>query len=178
MNPRRRLSLKPHRFARIARWATAMLAWLAVLLFADAAPRTERRRIRQRYGFASLDWAARLVRSLAIIRAVEIAGVLPCTGPPLRDAARAGFHRRVERAAISRAIAGARFRKALKARDPRARLQLLLAALADMDAFARRYLLRRAQRRLTKLHAVIPLAPPAAALRSLAAPEPCAADSS
>lgn len=177
MNPSRRHFLHPHRFARIVRWAQAMLAWLALLLFADA-PRVDRRRIRQRAGFASLDWAARLVRTLAILRAAEISGIRKRPRPPLRNAAGAGFRRRITRGAICRAIAGARFRKALKARDPRTRLQLLLTALADIDAFARRYLLPRALRRLTKLHAVIMRAPPADSIFSLTAPEPCRADSS
>lgn len=177
MNPRRRHFLKPHRFARLVRWAQAMLAWLALTLFADAAP-THRRHIRQRYGFAQLGWATRLLRSLAILRAIEITGISKRPGPPLRNAARAGFRRRITRGGISRAVAGAHFRKALKARDPQARLQRLLAAFADVDAFARRHLVRRVLRRLTKCHAVIMRAPPAVALLSLAAPEPCAADSS
>jgi hypothetical protein len=177
MNPRRRHFLKPHRIARIVLWAQAMLAWLTTIFLADGAP-ADRRRIRQRYGFASLDWAERLLRSLAIIRAVEITGVSKRSRPPLRNAAPAGFRRRVARGGIARAIAGVRFRKALKARDPQTRLQLLLAAFADIDAFARRYLVRRVLRRLTKLHAVIPFAPPSAAILSLAAFEPTNADSS
>ncbi|WP_395644994.1 hypothetical protein [Terricaulis sp.] len=177
MNPRRRRLLNPHRLARIILWARTMLAWLASVLFADAKP-ASRRRIRQRYGFAGLDWAARLVRGLAIIRAAEITGIRPVPRPQLRNAARPGFRRRITRGGIGRALAGARFRKALKARDPQQRLQLLLAAATDIDAFARRYLVRRLLRRLTKVCAVLMRAPPADALSSLAMPAPCAADSS
>lgn len=177
MNQRRRQYLNPHRLARILLWARTMLVWLAAMLLADAKP-ASRRRIRQRYDFASLDWAERLVRSLAITRAIEIAGVRKRPRPPLRNAAGPGFRRRISRGAIGRAIAGARFRKALKSSDMRTRLHLLLAALADIDAFARRHLFRRVLRRLTKLHAVIMRAPPAEAIRALAAPEPCASDSS
>ena len=177
MNQRRRPFLKPLRFARIVRWAQAMLAWLALLLFADA-PQARRRHIRQRYGFASFDWAERLLRLLAVMRAIEIAGITKLPRPPLRNAARTGFRRRTTRGAIGRTLAGARFRKALKARDPQARLQKLLAAFADIDGFARRYLVRRMLRRLTKLHAVVMFAPPAHEVRSLAIGETITADSS
>jgi uncharacterized protein (DUF58 family) len=77
-----------------------------------------------------------------------------------------------------RATLGGRLRKALKHRDPRVRLQRLMAALADIDGFARRYLVARALKRLTKLNAVVMCAPPAAAVVSLAAPALDAADSS
>src|SRR5689334_933242 len=120
MNQRRRPFLKPLRFARIVRWAQAMLAWLASLLFAEAPP-AQRRHMRQRYGFAALDWAERLLRTLALMRAVEIAGIRPRSHPPLRNAAPAGFRRRIAHGAIGRVLAGARFRKAIKARDPQAR---------------------------------------------------------
>ena len=79
---------------------------------------------------------------------------------------------------MMRAIVGSRFRKALKAGDLHERLKRLLAALADIDGFARRYLVPRALRRLTKLNAVIMAAPPAEPLDSVTAPQPCAADSS
>lgn len=177
MTPARRHILKPHRLARIVLWATAMLAWLASILSPGAAP-ANRRRIRQRYGSAALTWAERLLRTLALARAVEIAGISKLPRPPLRNAAAAGFRRRTARSALGRAVAGVRFRKAIKARDLLTRIQRLRAAFADIDAFARRHLLRRVLRRLTKLFAVIVLAPPAHALRTLAAPAPCAADSS
>ncbi|WP_395646993.1 hypothetical protein [Terricaulis sp.] len=177
MTPRRLPFLKQHRFARIVLWATAMLAWLASMLLTDAAP-ASRRRIRQRYGFASLAWARRLLRGLAVMRAVELSGIAKKPQASLRNAAPAGFRRRIVRGAIGRAVAGARFRRALKAQDLRTRIQLLRAAFADIDGFARRYLLRRVLRRLTKLCAVIPRAPPAQELRVLAVSEPRAADSS
>jgi hypothetical protein len=169
--------LKPHRFARLVLWAKTMLIWLAVVLFDETAA-IDRRRIRQRYRFASLDALERLVRALAVIRAVEITGVSRRPRPPLRNAAPAGFRRRVRRSGLMRATVGSRFRKALKAHDPRARIHRLLAALADIDAFARRYLAPRALRRLTKLHSVVMYAPPAEAVVSLAATEPRAADTS
>lgn len=169
--------ITPHRLARLVRWAQAMLAWLALAMFSEAMV-VSRRRIRQRFCFASIDWAARLVRKLALVRAVEIAQIRARPRPPLRNAAPAGFRRRIARAGLMRAMAGARFRKALKARDLTERIARLLAALADIDGFARRYLVARARMRLTKLHAVVMFAPPADALVALAAPEPRAADTS
>jgi hypothetical protein len=77
-----------------------------------------------------------------------------------------------------RATAGARFRKALKARDARERMRRLVEAISDIDGFVRRYLVGRALRRLTRLDAVVMLAPPADAVQSLFAPEPRATDSS
>jgi hypothetical protein len=68
-----------------------------------------------------------------------------------------------------RATVGGRLRKALKHRDPRVRTQRLMAALADIDGFARRYLVARALKRLTKLNAVVMFAPPAGAVVSLCA---------
>ena len=140
--------------------------------------RIDRRLIKQRYRFATLNWAERLVRSLAIIRAVEITQIEQRPRAPQRNTAPSGFRRRVGRRATMRAVAGARFRKAIKARDQRERIRRLIAALADMDAFARRILVPRALKRLTKLNAIIMRAPPAAAVAALAAPAPRASDSS
>jgi hypothetical protein len=168
--------LKQHRFARITLWARPMLAWLMAALFSQSV-RVDRRRIRQRYRFASLDWIERLVCALAIIRAIAITGIAKRTRA-LRNAAPTGFRRRIRPSAGWRATVGSRLRKALKHRDPRQRIQRLLAALADIDAFARRHLVRRALRRLTKLCAIILIAPPADTIVSLAAPSACAADTS
>lgn len=174
-SPARRL--KPHRFARITLWARTLLAWLALLLFADTT-HAKRRYIRQRFRFASLDWIERLVRALAIIRAVELTSLRKRPRPPLRNAAPAGFRRRINRGMHLRAAVGSHFRKALKHHDPRERIQRLLGALADIDAFARRYLAPRGLRRLTKLHAVIPLAPFAETIGFADTPAPRAADTS
>jgi hypothetical protein len=165
-----------HRLARLVAWAQAMLTWLARALLADVAP--SRRHIRQRYPAFSLDWAERIVRALAVTRAVELAGLRKRPRPPLRNAAGRGFRRRVARGAVLRAVAGSRFRKALKHRDAAQRLQRLIAAFADIDAFARRHLVARARRRLTRLHAVIPSAPPSAPCLAQAAPEPRAVNTS
>jgi hypothetical protein len=169
--------INPHRIARLIAWLRAMLAWAASVLFVDAAP--SRRRIRQRYRFLSLNRLERLVRALIIIRAIDLAHLRarPRRGV-LRNAATNGFHRCTERGAWLRAIAGSRLRKALKHRDPAQRIQLLLAALANIDGFARRYLLPRAERRLTRRFPILMLAPPVAATTSRLMPEPCAANTS
>ena len=170
--------ITPHRFARLTAWLSAMLAWAGSVLFADAA-RPSRRHIRQRYGFLSLDPLARLVRDLAIVRAADLAHLR--TRPRfrgVRNAAAHGFRRCTARGAWRRAIAGSRLRNALKHRDPAQRIQRLLAAIADIDAFARRYLAPRAKRRLTRLFPILMLAPPAAPFFALAAPEPCAVNTS
>ncbi len=131
----------PHRIARLIAWLQAMLAWAASVLFTDVAQ--SRRRIRQRYGFLSLDPLARLVRDLAIVRAADL---MHLRARPrfrgVRNAAAHGFRRCTTRGAWRRAIAGSRLRNALKHRDPLQRIQRLLAAIADIDAFARRYLAR------------------------------------
>jgi hypothetical protein len=171
-------TLNRHRFARLIRWALTLLAWLALVLFSETA-RVNRRRIRRRYGFVSLVWIERLVRALAIIRAVEIAGISERRRPPARNAAPAGFRRRIERRNASlRTMVGARFSSALKHRDPAERIRRLMAALADIDAFVRRYLVKRLLRRLTKLCAIVMFAPPAAAVTFLAAPPAEFADTS
>ena len=169
--------LNPHRTARVVRWAVLMLAWLAALLFAGA-PHANRRHIRQRYGFASFAWAYRLLRALVMIRAVQLTGLRARPGPPPRNAAPAGFHRRTVRAASMRATFGARARKALRARTTLERIQRLIAAFSDIDGFTRRYMVARALRRLTKLCAIVMLAPPAHAVRTLAAPALSVADTS
>ena len=144
-----------------------MLGWIAAHVFSNA--QLPSRRVRQRYRFISLGWAYRLVRALVIVRAVHLTSAARVRAPS-RNAAPAGFRRRIHRAAKMRATFGARARKALTAREPKERLRLLVVALSDIDGFARRYMVPRALRRLTKLCAILMLAPPAHAVRSLAAP--------
>lgn len=168
--------LKPYRFARIAFWARTMLVWVALILCSPDAY-AGRRRIRQRYHSLSLGRMASLAHALILIRAVEITKIAQ-RARPTRNAAPPGFRRRIDRAARMRATIGARLRKALKHRDASERIRLLLAALADIDGFARRYLAPRALRRLTKLFAIVMSAPPADAVASLTSRAPCAADSS
>jgi hypothetical protein len=168
--------INPHRFARLVAWLQALLAWAAQILFATTA-RPNRRHIRQRYGFISLDRIERCVRALVITHAVQLAQ-LRRRQRPLRNAAAFGFRRRIARGGLLRAAVGARVRKALKHRDPAQRIQRLVGALANIDAFARRYLLARAKRRLTRLHAVLIAAPMAEPVFGGPPRAPCAADTS
>ena len=167
--------LNPHRLARLTAWALAMLAWVAHALFGDGV--AARRRLRQRGRYFSLDRLARLACRLALIRAVEIAGIRP-RYRIIRNAAPAGFRRRTEPRALVRAGIGVRLRKAAKRGDLAARIRFLTAALSDIDAFARRHLLARALRRLTKLCAVVMFAPSAAAIAAPLVFAPALADSS
>lgn len=167
--------LTPHRCARLVAWAQAMLAWLATALF-GAGALSGAWRLRR---YPLLDSIEHLVRGLAICRTIELAHLRERPRARLlHDTLGAGFRRRTERSEILRSIAGSRWRKALKHRDPAQRLQRLLAALADIDSFARRYLVPRAMRRLTRLFPVLPVAPPAVRVASRAAPETCAVNSS
>jgi len=168
-------SLKPHRVARIALWARTMLLWIALLL-TSGLMRVNRRHVRQRCGFVSLTRMEVLIRALAMIR---VGRFIPKRRARVqRSAAPSGFVRRVRRGGMMRASAGSRFRKALRSRDLLQRIHLLVSALADIDAFARRYLLARAVRGLTRICPVLLFAPPADAARSLAGSTPLAQDSS
>lgn len=167
--------LSQHRTARLVTWALAMFAWVAYALFGEGAP--HRRRLRQRGRFFSLDRLARFTCRLALIRAVEIAGIRP-RRRIIRNAAPAGFRRRIQPRALVRACIGARLRKAVKRGDLAARIRFLADALGDIDAFARRYLLPRALRGLTRLCAIVPVAPSAAAILGPPVLAPALADSS
>jgi hypothetical protein len=167
--------LKPHRTARLIAWALAMLTWVADALFGEGAP--HRRRLRQRSRHFSLDRLARLTCLLALARAAEIAGIRP-RERVIRNAAPAGFRRRTTPHALIRACIGARLRKSLKRGDIATRIRVLAAALSDIDAFARRHLVPRARRRLTKLCAIIAHAPAAEANFGAPAHAPALADSS
>lgn len=167
---------KSHRIARITIWARAMLAWLALIMFSPEAGGV-RRHIRQRYRFVSLHKLERLICALVLIRSVEIAQ--PRRRPrQVRNAAAPSFRRRVRRGGLLRATFGSRLRASLRHRDPRERIARLIAAAADIDACARRYLVPRAVRGLTRLCAVILIAPQASALAGEIGAPPKAADSS
>ncbi|PZO46895.1 MAG: hypothetical protein DCF16_18480 [Alphaproteobacteria bacterium] len=167
--------INPHRRARLIALALAMLAWVGEALFGDAV--CGRRRLRQRGRYFSLDRLARFTCRLALIRAVEIAGLRP-RRIVIRNAAPAGFRRRTASRAMARACIGARLRKLVKRGDIAARIKFLVNALSDIDAFARRHLVARAVRGLAKRRAIVPIAPPAAALFAGPALTPAAADSS
>jgi len=152
-----------------------MLSWIALALC--GARFTSRRHVRRRYRFVSLAWLTKLLCALAMIRAGEMAPRRP-SARRLRNAAPTGFRRRIDRPGVNRAILGSRLRKALAAPTAHGRIGRLIAAFRDLDGFARRYLLPRAIRRLTKLHAIVMCAPPADTVRTLSAPALATADTS
>ncbi|MBL8546388.1 MAG: hypothetical protein JNL81_07980 [Hyphomonadaceae bacterium] len=154
-----------------------MLVWVALFTLAPKG-RPDRRRFRQRHHLFSLEWLCRLVGVLIFVRAVEIARPPARPGPPPRDASPIGFHRRLRARALMRASLGSRLRAALRHRDPRERIVRLLAAVGDLDGYARRYLVPRVLRRFTRLRAIIIAAPPACALACQITSAPIAADSS
>lgn len=169
--------LNPNRKARLISWALAMLNWIALVLCDTAF--AGRRRVRQRYRFISLVRLEKLLGALAVTRAAEMAGRLRRPSRSVRNAAPAGFGRRIKRPALMRATLGSCFRKALRAPTLRERIARLIAAFSDLDAFTRRYLLPRALKRLTKLCAIIMRAPPAQSIASIIAPlAPVSADTS
>ena len=170
--------LNPHRRARVVLWARTMLMWAALVLFSILPARGNRRHIRQRYGFLSLDLIERLVHALMLVRAVEIARVCGGSRRSARDASPLGFRRPIRRSGLMRASLGSRFRAAFRCRDLHERTMLLLAAIADIDGFARRYLVQRVSRRLTRRRAIIIVSPQAQALIGLDALAPSVVDSS
>jgi hypothetical protein len=176
MRPRPVL-LSAQRRARSIAWARLAFVWAAAALF--GALDFKRRHIRQRYGWLDLGKLIRFVCHLALIRAAELAPA-PCR---VQRAARpafapAGFRRRVAPANLRRAAIGARLRRYLRHADGRVRIERALEALADLDACARRFLVRRALRRLTRLCPLAPARPPAQRFASAPAPAPQFADSS
>lgn len=165
------------RLARIILWAQTILVWVALTMFSPKS-HADRRRIRQRYHFLSLDWLRRLVGVLIFVRAVEIVRPTGRAGSSSRDPSPKGFRRRLRLHGMMRASLGSRLRAALRHRDPRERIMLLLAAIADLDGFARRYLVRRVMRRFNKLRAIVIAAPQVCALVCQSIRAPVAADSS
>lgn len=152
--------------------------WAALVLFLVLPARGNRRHIRQRYAFLSLDLIERLVCALMLVRAVEIARIGGVGRRACRDASPAGFRRPVRRGGLMRASLGSRLRAAFRHRDLHERILHLLAAIADIDAFARRHLVARVSRRLTRRRAIIVVAPQAQALCCCESVPPSAADSS
>ncbi len=168
--------LTPLRRDRYVTWARLMLLWVSAALF--GAVRFNRRHIKQRYGLLWLGDLERMVCNLTLIRAVELARVpLDDRRRHVRRFARPGF-RRPRINDCERVIFGSRLRRHLRCADSYTRIARMLDALADLDAFTRRYFLKRIQRKLTKLCPVVAVRPPAHGFASATAPAPLAADSS
>ena len=169
--------LKQHRVSRVILWAQTLLGWALLLLHSSTSP-INRRHMRQRYGLLSLAGIERIVCALIVVRGVEMARVTGGSGRQRRDASPSGFRRRSRSAGIERATVGARLRAALRHRVLHEHIARLLAAFSDIDGYARRYFVARARRCMTRLWPILVVAPPTSACASLAAPAPCAVDSS
>lgn len=167
--------LDQRRVARVVLWAQTFLSWALLLLYSTTS-RINRRHMRQRYGLLSLEGVKQIVCALIIVRAVEIARLRGGSRRQPRDASPLGFRCRARTGGLMRASIGSRLRVALRHRDLRERIARLLAAFADIDGFACRYLVARG--RLTRLRPMIIAAPRASACASLAALAPCVTDSS
>jgi len=163
--------LSKHRRARLIAWTLAILAWVAWVFSAERAP--QRRHMRQRYGFISLEGLARNVAMLVFIRAAELAGVRHRRNPFF---SRLRGRQLWPRHAL-RSLIGGRLRRALKHKDFTARVAILTDALRRLDVWAARHV-RRARRGRTRLWAIAPKPTPAAPLITLARPPAFFADSS
>lgn len=166
--PKPRLSR--HQRARLIAWTLALLLWFARVLPAGLAP--ARRHIRQRCAFFDLNWIARWISGLVLLRAHELAGLSRRTPPPLYR-----YGRRRKPASFLRSAFGARLRRALKHRDVATRISILIDALRRLDAFAARFT-KRLQRKFTRLWPILATQGAQRAPTAEPAPALCADDSS
>jgi hypothetical protein len=107
-----------------------------------------RRRLRQRGGLLSLDWLARWVARLVLVRAAEFVG-------PRRPLRRLIRERGVDLKPrhFMRSVIGSKLRRMLKHRDAVKRITLLIGALSALDTLAALFA-KRLRRRITKLWAI------------------------
>lgn len=167
--------INPHRLARLIVLARAMIVWAAAVLFENIVP--SHRRIRQRYGMLAIGKLTRLVRNLLIARASQLASGRSRMRRP-RNHAPTGFHRRMRARNPLRSIGGARLRRFMNAGGDAARFARLLQIIGDLDAYARDFLLRRAENGVNRLLPLLLSRPMQDAPRSLAAPTPALANTS
>lgn len=168
--PKRHLT--KHRRARLIAWSFAMLAWLAWVFSADRAP--QRRHMRRRYGFISLDRLARNVALLIIIRSTEVGSVRRYSSNDRTPSHVRG--RDVRPRHIIRSLIGGRLRRALKHGDFTTRVAILTSALRHLDAWAADHAAHR-RKGITRLWPKR-TAPSSTPLVVLAAPPAFLADSS
>ena len=150
-----------------------MLVWFAGAFIGAV---TKSRRLR-RYGDLKLNALASQVAALIFHRAVNLLSLYARPQQTVRVFGMRGFKQRTGPKSLVRAAHGSWLRKALRHRDPVARICILLHALANIDRYVAR-ILPRLKRRLTRISARVIAAPPAHAVRSLADVGVCAADSS
>jgi hypothetical protein len=167
MQTPRRSHLTQHRRQRLVLWALARLTWIASWL-AGAMPTC--RQLRQRGG-VSIDRLATMVKRLILIRAAEIAGLR-------RKRLRFFKHGRdLRRRHFMRSVLGSKLRRALRHRDPIARIAILIDALTHLDAWATRFA-KRLRCGFMRLWSRAPAPMTAEALLGAPAPSPACADSS
>jgi len=159
------------RYARFFAWLIGVLFWAAC---GSLDPRADRRH-RARYGSYSVARLTRAVRDLILLRAADFMR-RPRVVPSNRQFARAGFRRRTGVPLTLRRIAGAWLRTRLRQHRGVGRILHLIGVLSRIDDYARAVAARST--RFMRLHPLIPVRPPAARVRNLAAHTPRAADSS
>jgi hypothetical protein len=142
-----------------------MLSWIAAVLFAEKG--VTARQARQRYRRVSLDGLTRMVIHLIIVRAGDLAPRRP------RKLRFWKHGRAVRRRHFMRSVAGSRLRRALRHKDPAARIVKLIAALRNLDAYT-----QLLPGRLTRLWAITATPPQAEILHGAPAPAPGFANSS
>jgi hypothetical protein len=147
--------LTSHRRRRLVLWALTMLAWIASLL-SGAVPLS--RHWRQRYRKISLHGLALMVKQLILARAAEINGQRP-----KRRLIYFKHGRDLRRRHFMRSAYGSKLRRALRHRDPLARIAILIDALKHLDAWAQPFA-KRLRRGFTRLRAIVAAPEPAAPL--------------
>lgn len=151
--------LSKHRRARLIAWTLAMLMWMASVLFAGA-PFSDRQE-RRRRAHMSLDRLERMVIMLIVSRARDFI----CERPRGKfTTVRRG--RSLLSRGVLRALVGSRLRKALRRKDIRERLAVLLGAIRNIDLYAAP-LAKRLRRGLTKRWPIGPTPTPDEVAESL-----------
>lgn len=161
--------INAHRLARVIAWARCVVLWLRAVFGGRA------ELIARRLDLLDLDALTRAVSRLILARAAEITSFRARQAPCWRAPAPRGFRR--HQAKTLRAAIGSRLRRVLKRGHDDERLACLLAALAEIDAHARR-LVRRLKCGLTRLRALVVCAPPVERVSSAGAAAPLFLDTS
>ncbi|WP_395645280.1 hypothetical protein [Terricaulis sp.] len=146
-----------------------MLAWIAALL-SGAEPL--RRHLRHRCRKMSLHVIVRLIKQLILVRAAQINGLRRKRRPILFK-----HGRDLRRRHFLRSLYGSKLRRALRHRDPLARIVLLAQALKDLDALAERFA-QRLRCGFMRLWAIAPAPTLAACIPDAPAAKLACADSS
>ena len=165
--------ISQHRLERLATWSRLMLVWIVGAFIGTM---KNSRRLR-RFGDLTLNALATQVAAIIYHRAVNLLRLYARPQEIVRVFGTRGFKQRTGPKSLIRAAHGSWLRKALRHRDPVARISILLHALANIDRYVAR-ILPRLKRRLTRISARVIAAPPAQQVRSLALADICAADSS